>query len=151
MNYTYKSITKKDTDFLIEIFSDPEYETIFYEGNTNRQDWIERFEQIKSFRLVYENNAPIGIIDLINKDNYVELGLIVIKRDLHNKKYGFQIMKDIVSELQSNSLRLSVQNDNKKAVNFYLLFGFAIIGEENQYVLNGNQKKYYVMEYKIKK
>ena len=106
----------------------------------------------QSFTLVYENEKPVGYIALSSKDNRnYYLHKFYVDTEKHRKGIGEELFKYMITELHNpESIELTVNRQNFKAINFYFKMGFVIervadfdIG--NNYFMND-----FVMIYKPK-
>lgn len=152
MSIEFIKATKDDARFICSLFTNDEYEQIFAENHTSVEEWEYRFDFFKgreNYIVVdMNNNEKIGWLMYEVNRTKCFLHLIVLQYDLLRKSYGLQIIKKMEQSVvhQADCIELDVQQNNIRAVNFYKLNGFHIIGEEKQPV--GNIEELY---YKMRK
>lgn len=131
MNYTYHQITLLDLPFLHRLFKCDEYHDIFFEGDTTMDNWIERFEKIKSFQIAYDKDERIGVINTKIEGDTLVICLIAIEYRLLKQGTGLKIMKDIFQSYPHKRYKLEVKSSNQNAVTFYKSLGFITTGEHD--------------------
>lgn len=143
MKYNYRKIEVSDLDFVHKLFMVTEYKAIFFEQDTTIDRWKERFNDIKMFEIIVDQNKPIGVINLEAKEDVVSILLLAIKVDLLYKGIGKRILLDILEMHQSKTFKLTVMISNDTAVKFYMKMGFKIVEEIiEDYGKNGKHQSY---------
>ncbi|EAR02775.1 GNAT family N-acetyltransferase [Maribacter sp. HTCC2170] len=85
--------------------------------------------------LLLLDKTPIGYGHLDAEDNIIWLG-IVVKKEYQGKGFAKEIMLvliDKAKELGLDSIQLSVDNDNVRALALYKRFGFEVVSENEGY------------------
>jgi N-acetylglutamate synthase-like GNAT family acetyltransferase len=132
MIYSYKKITLDDIEYLYDVFNTKAYNSIFFEHTTTKNDWIARFDQIKDFIIVFDNNKKIGVINISHKDT-LEILLLVINQPLIGKGVGKRIVTDILAMYpHSKQCKVTVKESNTRAYHFYKKMGFKRVTTEVQ-------------------
>lgn len=127
MHYTYKPLQKTDCSFLEKLFKYEEYQPFFFESKTSKEDWLNRFEDIKSFQIIYDQLNPIGVIDIKSKEDHIFLSLLALLHNERNLHHGTKILEDI-NNAHHKRIVLDVMERNTKAKAFYENIGFIEIG-----------------------
>jgi ribosomal protein S18 acetylase RimI-like enzyme len=87
-----------------------------------------QMEEGHRFTLVYEDGVPVGYISVSTKDqrNYF-LHKFYVKMNEQRKGLGTELFQHILDELgNAESIELTVNRKNYKAINFYFKNGFVI-------------------------
>jgi ribosomal protein S18 acetylase RimI-like enzyme len=104
---------------------------------------VKQMQEQQNYTLVYENETPIGYIAISTKDNKnYFLHKFYLEVNDQGKGIGSQVFEYILSKMKTvETIQLTVNRQNYKAVNFYFKHGFTIkevadfdIG--NGYVMN---------------
>ena len=85
--------------------------------------------------LLLHANIPVGYGHLDEENNVIWLGILV-KRAYQGKGFAKEIMRVLIDkgkELGLRKIYLSVDNDNKKAINLYKLSGFELVTKEKKH------------------
>ena len=107
----------------------------------------QQMKEEQHYTLVYDNHTPIGYISVSTKNNknyflhkfYVESGE-------RRKGIGSQILRHILNELKTiETIELTVNRQNYKAINFYFKMGFVIKAVEDFDIGNGYFMNDFVM------
>lgn len=148
-----------DANFIQKLMTVTAYEDVFYEKDTSAAEWENRIESLKQQRgtdnyVIYDSkqNAIVGWIMYELDNGACLLHLIAINYEELGKKHGYNSLQKLINELKSKSVKrilLDVQENNFRAVNFYKMFGFVIIGSEKQVVNNSKTQEYLKMEYTL--
>lgn len=88
----------------------------------------EQMDDGHQFTLVYQEEKPIGYISISTKDqkNYF-LHKFYVETDIQGKGIGTTLLKHILDEIpDAESIELTVNRRNYKAINFYYKNGFII-------------------------
>jgi diamine N-acetyltransferase len=112
----------------------------------------EQMNEGHMFSLVYVNNAPAGYISVSTKDdkNYF-LHKFYVQVEEHGKGIGSQLFQHILNQLKhAESIELTVNRKNIKAINFYFKMGFIIQKTADFDIGNGYFMNDFVMIKKIK-
>ncbi len=147
-NIFFRKATIEDSYFISSLFINDEYEKIFAEKNTNEEDWKERFQYYTNYENFIicnsSNNEKIGWIMYEIKDRQCNLHLIVLKYEELGKNFGYQSLLEVIKRVadRAQCIKLDVQKQNERAVNFYKKLGFVIEGEEEQPV--GDYTQWYL-------
>ena len=129
MNYTYKNITEDDLIFLHTLFQEPKYQEIFFESLSTYESWVNRYEEIKTFQIVYHFDEKIGVINTKKEDDTLTILLIALKHNLLEKGYGKRIFDDIMHSHPNLRYLVSVKDTNKRAIAYYISLGFIRMSE----------------------
>ncbi|MFS4466251.1 GNAT family N-acetyltransferase [Maribacter sp. 2210JD10-5] len=120
---------------ILEVFADETHtlkafiESLDDEQNSFRYFKNRTFEVLKNHLytcLLLNNDLPIGYGHLDKENAIVWLG-IVIKKEYQGKGLAKKIMQSLIKraeELKLESIHLSVDNDNERAITLYERFGF---------------------------
>ncbi len=130
MHYKYLQLQKSDCSFLERLFKVKEYQPIFFENNTKESDWLRRFKQIKDFKIIYNRNEPIGVINIIKENNCISLSLLALLSTERNKHHGTRIIEDVIHGYPDKRIIVDVMKSNQKAIHFYESLGFIKIKEK---------------------
>lgn len=143
MKYNYRKIEVSDLEFVYQLFKVNEYKDIFFENNTSIESWKERFNDIKMFEIIVDQDIPIGVINLEVKDDVVSILLLAVKVELLYKGIGKRILLDVLEMHQFKTFELTVMKSNDRAVKFYQKLGFIIVEEIiEDYGKNGKHESY---------
>ncbi|MNN15761.1 Acetyltransferase (GNAT) family protein [compost metagenome] len=86
--------------------------------------------------VIKEDNSFIGISEILMlnpKDGYPWIGLLMIKKDLHHKGYGTDVVREILAMLKArevSAVRLGVLIDNEQGHRFWTKQGFHAIAKK---------------------
>lgn len=144
MYYQYKHIEQNDLPFIERLFKHKAYKDIFFEDKTTLKDWTNRFEQIKSFQIIYNHKEPFGVLDLKVSDDIVEISLLCITYPARNLGYGSNILRDIKSSYPNKRIKVSVMKTNKEAYQFYVNKGFVPLKEYEEFYEEQNRHHLYI-------
>ncbi|MCW3070924.1 MAG: family N-acetyltransferase [Bacteroidetes bacterium] len=112
---------------------------------------IRQMNEGHEFTLVYLDERPVGYISLSTKDhkNYF-LHKFYVEADEQAKGIGTQLLGYIIASLKNpQSIELTVNRQNYKAVNFYFKNGFVIKEVADFDIGNGYFMNDFVMAKKI--
>lgn len=146
--------TDQETDFLLLL---PEERTF----NTDSEKFVLRnFGKDKDIGLlIYDQDNPCGYIIGMRRSNFKSKHIInlviAVKREYHGKGFAAELLKQFESECLIDNIeliRLSVIENNYRAISFYLKSGFSFEGVLNKSIRQRNDILYseYLM-YKILK
>lgn len=89
---------------------------------------------------VKDNNSYIGVIDyLVNypKSGFIYLGLLLLKEEVQSKGLGVKCYLELEQDFRKidgiSKIRLSVVEENLKAIRFWKKVGFQLTGEKKAY------------------
>lgn len=104
----------------------------------------------QNFHLVVKDNKPAGFIAVSGTDNKnYFLHKFYILQDQQNSGIGTAVFKKVFGELyKPESIRLTVNRQNYKSVNFYFKLGFKIEKVEDFDIGNGYFMNDFVMLWK---
>jgi ribosomal protein S18 acetylase RimI-like enzyme len=145
MHYTYKQVQKDDCSFLEKLFKVEEYHPIFFENETTEDMWLQRYDQIKSFQIIYDKSEPIGVVDIKNKEDHIFLRLLALLQTKRNKHHGTNILEDI-KHAHNKKIVVDVMESNQKAIAFYENNGFIQIGTKIEDYEKNGMHKYIIYE-----
>lgn len=113
---------------------------------------LKQMEDGHQFTLVYNSETPIGYISLSTKDNRnYFLHKFYVEVNEQGKGIGSSLFKSILREMpNAETIELTVNRQNYKAVNFYFKNGFTIKEVEDFNIGNGYFMNDFVMIKKIK-
>jgi ribosomal protein S18 acetylase RimI-like enzyme len=82
----------------------------------------------QNYTLVYEDEKPVGYISISTKDNkHYFLHKFYVEVSEHRKGIGSQLFEYILSTMKTvETIELTVNRQNYKAINFYFKQGFTI-------------------------
>ena len=131
MSYTTRPAIESDLEWL-----DPFYEELMkpYVELTHRWDqgkFRESFSP-EDTQIIQFNNQDIGMLKVEQRDEYIYLGDIQIKREFQRRGIGSQIINDLIQKSNSKALpiRLRVLKGNP-AMKLYQRLGFTVVNEFN--------------------
>ena len=154
-----KSLIKLTSKFATEVFIDYYYDLI---GPKQAQYMADLFLSEKAiteliddsaiFKLVMENDEPIGFIEYYKQDNRIFLSKFYVRKDQRNKGIGKLMLKDCIEyghQNNADSIYLTVNKGNSNSIDIYNHIGFkqidAVINDiGNNYVMDD-----YIMELTI--
>ena len=92
------------------------------------KELLKQMETGQVFTLVYLNNEPIGYVSISTKDNKnYFLHKFYILVDEQKKGIGSELFDYILTQIQdAETIELTVNRKNHKAINFYFKNGFTI-------------------------
>lgn len=102
-------------------------EVFINEQNVPRELEEDGFDDVAHHIVIYENNKPIAVGRLIEKNS--SIGRVAVLKEYRGKNYGYLIMENLLEkakELQGNEVILHAQLSAK---NFYEKLGFEAYGE----------------------
>ena len=158
MSLTYKEATENDIPIitaLVDRIWRKHYEPIIgpeqVEYMLNKMyhpdNILQQMKDQQHYTLAYDNNTPIGYISVSTKNNknyflhkfYVESGE-------RRKGIGSQIFEHLLKNLETlETIELTVNRQNYKAINFYFKKGFVIKAVEDFDIGNGYFMNDFVM------
>lgn len=94
---------------------------------------LQQMKEQQQFTIVLENNTPIGYMSVSTKDHkHYFLHKIYIEATEQRKGTGAQALKYLIHSYKNmETIELTVNRQNYKAVNFYFKSGFVIKGVED--------------------
>ena len=97
---------------------------LFYSHDAMRKN----MEQGHNFYIIKTEGKQIGYLDLEQKQDNLFIHKFYIDNSIQKKGLGSEVMKEIISELaaEGEKLKLHVNRQNFKAINFYFKNGFII-------------------------
>lgn len=116
------------------------------------QSLLKQMDEGHEFTLVYDGERPIGYISISSNDgrNYF-LHKFYVEVDDQGKGVGSQLFNFILNEMpDAESIELTVNRKNYKAINFYFKNGFVIKSFADFDIGNGYFMNDFVMIKKIK-
>ena len=156
VNIYLEQMMPNDATVLYSLFSNDEYDKIFYEKNTSIDGWKNRIIEMsknineKNF-IIYDTKKPIGWLGYEINNNVCKLNILIIDKNLLRKSYGTYVINLLIANIKNivKKIVLDVQYCNSRAIKFYENIGFTIIGEGIQSTRDGDEK-YFIMEYNIR-
>lgn len=127
----YKLVNASITD--LERIKKYKFKTIFEYANNLEQEEKERINnyvnrtipnQIDKYKNIIINDNIVGSVLLIEIEDGILLDEIYIEEPYRNKGIGTIVIKNILSDINSN-IYLWVHKDNVKAINLYTKLGFS--------------------------
>lgn len=136
MSYITRPATNSDLEWL-----DPFYEELMkpYVELTHKWDRTKFRESfsLEHTHIIQFHNQDIGMLKVEQRDGYIFLGDIQIKKEFQGKGIGSRLINDLIQNSKSQALpiRLRVLKGNP-AIKLYQRVGFALIHElDNCYEL----------------
>ena len=126
-----------ENDVRKTILNQNEYETKF-------------FDRVFLIHLTDQLNTLIGFIWISRHlDNILWIDSFVILSEFRSKGYGSQVFKEIIkiaknSPYKFKSIELGVQEENKKAIQFYKSLGFSEIPDLSMAYFNTMRLKFHI-------
>ena len=108
-------------------------------------------EAYRYFYLVY-NNQKAGYIGLSNKEGYLFLSKIYIRKKFRHNGLGtraFDFIKQYAAKNAYNKIRLTVKKDNQNSISAYIKWGFKTVDSIVTDIGSGFVMDDYVMEYEL--
>ena len=108
-------------------------------------------ENYTYFYIVY-NNQKAGYIGLSNKQDYLFLSKLYIKKEFRHNGLGteaFNFIKDYAGKNNFNKIQLTVNKYNENTINAYIKWGFKTINSVVTDIGNNFVMDDYIMEYKM--
>jgi ribosomal protein S18 acetylase RimI-like enzyme len=104
----------------------------------------------QKFHLILDGDRPIGFISVSNKgEQDYFLHKFYIRQEQQNSGKGTEVFQKIFGELyQPESIRLTVNRQNFRSINFYFKLGFKIERVEDFDIGNGYFMNDFVMTWK---
>lgn len=141
MHFIYQALRKEDLPFIEKLFKYPSYDATFFELNTSLKHWQDRFEEIKTFQLIYKGKEQIGILNLDSKNGVIDITLLAFCFEKTNKGYGRLVLQDIIIAHPNKRITVDAMKSNVKAIRFYKNNGFVEVGTKiEDYEENGLHK-----------
>lgn len=138
MHFIYQTVRKEDLSFIERLFKHPNYEANFFEFNTSLELWKSRYEEIKTFQLIYKGKEQIGVLNLDSKDGVIDITLLVFDFQKTNKGYGRLVLQDIIVAHPNKRIKVDAMESNIKAIRLYKNNGFVEVGTKiDDYGKNG--------------
>ncbi|MCX8081629.1 MAG: GNAT family N-acetyltransferase [Bacteroidia bacterium] len=79
------------------------------------------------FFIVHHKNKPIGFISISKKSNhYYFLHKFYLLKSKRGKGLGYSVFNTLIQNLKAERIRLTVNRQNYKSINFYFKCGFCI-------------------------
>lgn len=104
------------------------------------------------FKLVLDNNEPVGFIEYINESDKVFLSKLYVRKDKRNKGIGRFMLQDCISYTKENNLNkiyLTVNKGNSQSIKKYDHFGFKQIDAVVNDIGNGYVMDDYIMQLEL--
>ena len=108
-------------------------------------------ENYTYFYIVY-NNQKAGYIGLSDKQDYLFLSKLYIKKEFRHNGLGteaFNFIKDYAGKNNFNKIQLTVNKYNENTINAYIKWGFKTINSVVTDIGNNFVMDDYIMEYKM--
>ena len=108
-------------------------------------------EKYTYFYILY-NNQKAGYIGLSDKQDYLFLSKLYIKKEFRHNGIGteaFDFIKDYAGKNNFNKIQLTVNKYNKNTINAYIKWGFKTIDSVITDIGNNFVMDDYIMEYKM--
>ena len=106
----------------------------------------------EDFYLIQKQNSYIGFLSVQNKkENFWFLNKFYINQDFASNGFGSKILNELKEMLSIEKLRLTVNRQNFKSINFYFKNGFKIDHVEDFDIGNGFVMNDFVMLWENKK
>ena len=105
------------------------------------------------FKLVMENNEPIGFTEYKLENDKVFLSKLYVRKDYRHKGVGKIMLEDCIKyakENNANSIYLTVNKGNTNSINVYDHVGFKQIDAVVNDIGNGYVMDDYIMELNVK-
>lgn len=133
-------LSEEQIDYMVEIFqSEPSI-----------------VEQIKnenySYFFIMKDNVKCGYFGFSRKKDYLFLSKLYIKKEYRHHGIGRAAIEKIINianDFGYSSIRLTVNKNNKKSIDAYLKYRFAIIDKAVTDIGNGFVMDDYIMEYSL--
>ncbi|MDQ3047897.1 MAG: GNAT family N-acetyltransferase [Bacteroidota bacterium] len=163
MNISYKKAIPEDAHLisvLAESIWKKHYITIISQEQIDfmldkmysEKSLLQQMKEGHEFSIVYDNGIAVGYISLSTKDdrNYF-LHKFYIETGDQRKGIGSQLFAKILSDLKAaESIELTVNRKNYKAINFYFKVGFVIKEVADFDIGNGYFMNDFIMIYRLK-
>jgi ribosomal protein S18 acetylase RimI-like enzyme len=104
----------------------------------------------QQFYFLTENNRDIGYSHLVFHPDFTKLEKIYLHKDFQGQGFGLYLLGQMISkatEKQNLPVQLQVNRGNRKAIDFYLKFGFEIKEARDFEVGDGHIMDDYIMVY----
>jgi ribosomal protein S18 acetylase RimI-like enzyme len=164
MSLNYKNATEKDIPVIAEL-ADRIWKEHYvpFVGLTHVEYMLnllyspesiaKQMREQQKYILVYENEKPIGYISISTKDNkHYFLHKFYVEVSEHRKGIGSQLFEYILGTMKTvETIELTVNRQNYKAINFYFKHGFTIKEVADFDIGNGFVMNDFVMLWRIKK
>ena len=108
-------------------------------------------ENYSYFFLVVDDNV-VGYCGLSQKENYLFLSKLYLKKEYRHLGYGSKAFKKICEfskELNYKTIRLTVNKNNTNTINAYLKYGFEIVDAVITDIGAGFVMDDYIMDYTV--
>lgn len=152
-----RPLRQDDASFLCSIFKDnTEYYEIFFDSGNTLPEWNNRVkgflnQSVVSHFVMEANNKEVGWISFLDVESAVrELCILVISKEYLRCGYGTQSLSWLIEKSKADdmhSLLLNVNQNNKRAIQFYQKLGFEIVGEE---IIPECNEAVHLAQYKMK-
>ena len=139
MSLSFKKATEKDIPLICQLADDiwrkhylpiigPVQVEYMMKKMYAPENILQQMKDQQLYTLVLNNDVPIGYMSVSTKDNKnYSLHKLYVKVDEQRKRIGEQLLKHIVETNKTlETLQLTVNRQNYKAVNFYFKSGFII-------------------------
>ena len=104
------------------------------------------------FKLVLDNNEPIGFIEYIKEKDKVFLSKFYVRKDKRNKGIGRFMLNDCIEYTKNNNLNmiyLTVNKGNSQSIKKYDHIGFKRIDDVVNDIGNGYVMDDYIMQLEL--
>lgn len=101
------------------------------------------------FKLVLDNNEPVGFVEYIKENDKVFLSKLYVRKDKRNKGIGKYMLDDCIDYTKNNNLNkiyLTVNKGNTQTIKKYDHLGFKQIDAVVNDIGNGFVMDDYIME-----
>ncbi|DAB00829.1 TPA: GNAT family N-acetyltransferase [Candidatus Gastranaerophilales bacterium HUM_10] len=105
-----------------------------------------------SYYFIVENGVKCGYFGISRCKDYLFLSKLYLKKEFRHRGIGrvaFDKIKELAKNFGYSSIRLTVNKNNKKTINAYLKYRFAIIDKAVTDIGNGFVMDDYIMSYTI--
>jgi ribosomal protein S18 acetylase RimI-like enzyme len=163
MNLSYKKATEKDVPIIsvlaeriwkrhyIEIISKKQIDYML-EKMYSSNSLLQQMKEGHHFTIAYTDNFPVGYLSLSTKDekSYF-LHKFYVEVDQQSKGIGTQFLEHILNTVPKlETIELTVNRQNYKAINFYFKNGFTIREVADFDIGNGYLMNDFIMVKKVK-
>lgn len=105
------------------------------------------------FKLVMNENEPVGFFEYIKEENKVFLSKLYVKKEYRKKGISKMMLEDCINFAKTsnkNSIYLTVNKGNTNSIDVYKHYGFKQIDAVVNDIGNGYVMDDYIMELQVK-